>query len=373
MEASKAYPGFELNGYSKSWILESSTAPAHIGYSSLVPAVVFTILAACAVAARWYTRLHLVRTWGIEDIILTTAVFHSAVMTGIIGAESNFQTPLKDSPNYEAKAGQIMSNMLKLVFAQTIIFHIAINLTKAAIVTQYLRIFSRTTLAWRIPCYVLLLLILGSAGWGVFGVAFICSPAQKYWKPDLPGMCRDLDAHFVSSAIIGIILDFAIWVLPMRLVWSLKVSRAQRWSLALVFGLGAFVCITSIVRLVLTRAATVRGDVTGAGTNAMICSTLEVNVGIICASLMVLKPLVMRWFPQWGRSDTQILTRKQKKYFRDVLWGESLWNVAASEEEVIEGCGKNMDACGKDGGVKEEVNEIKRRDSPYALKVLSMR
>lgn len=78
------------------------------------------------------------------------------------------------------------------------------------------------------------------------------------------------------------------------------------------------VCAASILRLVLVHGAAKAGKVTrrsallfvsdvtklitGSGTYAVLLSAIEVNVAIICASLMVMKPLFVCLFPGLAKS-----------------------------------------------------------------------
>lgn len=57
-------------------------------------------------------------------------------------------------------------------------------------------------------------------------------------------------------------------------------------------------CAVSVVRLVLVHNAYVRHDFTASSAEAVTWSMVEANVGIICASLLALKPLIAYLFPQ---------------------------------------------------------------------------
>jgi hypothetical protein len=114
----------------------------------------------------------------------------------------------------------------------------SINLIKAAILLQYMFVFYAAP-AIRCTCYFLLPLTAAAISWGIFGVVFLCSPVQKYWRPNIEGKCMDVETHFRSSAILGIILDFAIWLLPLPMIGRLQVQGKQKIGLFIVFGLGA--------------------------------------------------------------------------------------------------------------------------------------
>lgn len=57
-----------------SWAVVSQKAAADIGYEALIPAVVLTALALVTVALRWYSRVKLSGTYGVEDVVVTLAV-----------------------------------------------------------------------------------------------------------------------------------------------------------------------------------------------------------------------------------------------------------------------------------------------------------
>jgi hypothetical protein len=48
----------------------------------------------------------------------------------------------------------------------------------------------------------------------------------------------DKEKHFWSASIIGIVIDFAIWILPLPVIGLLKLPRRQKLGLLFVFGLG---------------------------------------------------------------------------------------------------------------------------------------
>ncbi|KAI4627771.1 hypothetical protein J4E85_000075 [Alternaria conjuncta] len=189
-----------------------------------------------------------------------------------------------------------LAAMLKLVLAQTILYHLASNLVKASFLVQYLRLFLVIPqIVW--ICNVLLILVFGATAWGIFGNIFLCEPVQSYWNVTLSGKCMNKENHFWSTSIIGLVLDFSIWILPIPVIGKLNLPSRQKLGLVAVFGLGGFVCIITLLRLVLVHDAANDGEVTKAGTYAIIFSTIEVNVAIICGSLLVMKPLIARFLP----------------------------------------------------------------------------
>ncbi|KAH4548606.1 hypothetical protein HBH86_129010 [Parastagonospora nodorum] len=229
--------------------------------------------------------------------------------------------------------------MLKLVFTQSLLYHLSIALVKTAFTLQYLRLFSLIR-PITICCYILFGCIIGAAAWGIFGVIFLCKPIHTYWNLRVNGTCMDAETHFFSTSLIGIVLDWAIWILPIPVVGRLKLPRRQKWGLMCVFGLGGMVCVVSVLRLVLVWCYAHEGRVTKSGTFALIWSTLELNVAIICASLLVMKPLFARYVPAMV-SDQPVSAREDARLWRAMTGLAQLDAAEDGKKDVeYEGCGR---------------------------------
>ncbi|KAF2024122.1 hypothetical protein EK21DRAFT_118088 [Setomelanomma holmii] len=328
-----------MHKHSPSWFMLSSEATTHIGLDALVPAVNFTFFALCIVCLRWYSRSMSRTDFRTEDYLITLALVLSIGITGIIGGEFYL-----DHRNHGINEGRllVLASVLKFVFAQSIMYHLAINLVKASFALQYLRLFSLVPAIVR-ACYMLLLLVLGATAWGVFGVVFLCKPVHTYWDITASGKCINAEDHFFSTSIIGIVLDWAVCMLPIPVVGRLKLPHRQRMGLLFVFGLGGLVCIVSILRLILVHHYAHKGEVTKSGQFALIWSTVELNVSIICASLLVMKPLFARFLPAI-MTDQPMSAREDARLWRGVT-GLNLLEEALEAQE------------------KQEEDEARRRDT----------
>ncbi|KAK3707341.1 hypothetical protein LTR37_012185 [Vermiconidia calcicola] len=210
-------------------------------------------------------------------------------MTAMIGVEVHHGVGAydKDMP---------ASTVVELVVANNNLWILIVNITKASIVVQYLRIFSSRAI--RLCCCAILLILLPVACWGVFGGTFLCSPTAKLWKPELPGHCMSARNYWYSVAGMNIGLDFITLLLPLPAIHALHLPGKQKFGLMFVFLLGFFVCIVSIARVVTVHVAAAKGDYVASGVWAIIWSAVEANVGIMCASLLAVKPLVVHLFPK---------------------------------------------------------------------------
>ncbi|KAH6321635.1 hypothetical protein HBI38_096260 [Parastagonospora nodorum] len=368
---------FNMHHHSPSWYILSSEATAHIRLDALAPAIVFTIIAFCMVLFRWFSRLVCrPRYFGLEDYLISIAVLLSICITGIIGGgnpdkklcatttrgprgggappppppppqhiqrtypdhSTEFLLDSQHTDKGDRKASTL-AIMLKLVFTQSLLYHLSIALVKTAFTLQYLRLFSLIR-PITICCYILFGCIIGAAAWGIFGVIFLCKPIHTYWNLRVNGTCMDAETHFFSTSLIGIVLDWAIWILPIPVVGRLKLPRRQKWGLMCVFGLGGMVCVVSVLRLVLVWCYAHEGRVTKSGTFALIWSTLELNVAIICASLLVMKPLFARYVPAMV-SDQPVSAREDARLWRAMTGLAQLDAAEDGKKDVeYEGCGR---------------------------------
>ncbi|KAF1918624.1 hypothetical protein BDU57DRAFT_116496 [Ampelomyces quisqualis] len=342
-----------MHHHSPSWYILSPAATAHISYDALIPAAMLTSLAICLVALRWYSRIkcrpgHV----ACEDWFISVAMILSLCFTALIGGEILLDRQNNDR---EDRKKANLSILLKMIFTQSLLYHLAIALVKSSFILQYTRLFSLVPFITR-TCHILLVFILGAAAWGVFGVVFMCRPTRSYWDLGVPGSCLSAEDHFFSTSVLGIVVDWAIWILPIPVVGRLRLPRRQKMGLVGVFGLGGIVCIVSILRLVLVHHFAHLGRVTRAGTFAMIWSAIELNVAIICASLLVLKPLFARFIPAIV-SEQPMSAREDAR-----LWAGlgGLRHLADTEAAVEDEEEKEDDHGRRDTAVAMDEREMRR-------------
>ncbi|PGH19269.1 hypothetical protein AJ80_04136 [Polytolypa hystricis UAMH7299] len=108
-----------------------------------------------------------------------------------------------------------------------------------------------------------------------------------------------MDALWLSNAIIHIVTDVALLIMPMPILSTLQLPKKQKLAIIGIFAVGGFVCITSGLRLQSLRVIGRSQDKTWDNVGAAAWSAVECNVGIICCCLPTLRPLVARLFPRF--------------------------------------------------------------------------
>jgi len=100
-------------------------------------------------------------------------------------------------------------------------------------------------------------------------------------------------AELVTSGF-HIFMDVWILILPCRFIFSIPRPTREKTAVYAVFGLGAFSTICSIIRFRYLVLVYNTEDPYYESLNINIWSVVELNVGIICASVPTLRPLFSR-------------------------------------------------------------------------------
>ncbi|CAN9178359.1 unnamed protein product [Alternaria alternata] len=98
-------------------------------------------------------------------------------------------------------------------------------------------------------------------------------------------------------ACINIITDFLILCLPIPMLRALQLPIKQKVLLGLVFALGSGVVVISTVRIIYVYSMISDPDSTYNVAKACIFSTVELNGGVICACIALLKPFIQKYMP----------------------------------------------------------------------------
>ncbi|KAF2675728.1 hypothetical protein K458DRAFT_471108 [Lentithecium fluviatile CBS 122367] len=258
-------------------------------------ATAFTIVSILVVAARMFTRTYIVNNMGKDDwAMLAALVFTIAYLAAIYVLRDN-------GMGFSGKKLTLeqMEILIKTTLAIEIMYYVLVFCVKLSILFCYLRIavvksFERMTKATiyflSVFCVICVIVCLAQ-----------CRPLHKMW--DLTGLvqgtCINTTAFFYTTSAINILTD--IWIITLPIPTLLRIQRPnhEKFGLIVVFSLGVFSCIASIVRLHSIRIYTESPDPFYDSVPVNLWSMVEVNIGIWCASIPALKALVTR-----GRSNT---------------------------------------------------------------------
>jgi hypothetical protein len=120
---------------------------------------------------------------------------------------------------------------------------------------------------------------------------FSCTPVEKYFEPEIPGHCVSLIPPDIAWGAMSMASDFAIAILPLPVVWSLKLDRRDKVLLSLVFLSGLVAFTTALARWIIATVDLTSEDRTWVAGLAFLFSVVEVNTGIICGCTPTFRPL----------------------------------------------------------------------------------
>ncbi|TVY80510.1 Satratoxin biosynthesis SC1 cluster protein, partial [Lachnellula suecica] len=220
--------------------------------------IVFTALATAAVGLRLVSRVFCLTNPGGDELAISGAL----VKYGL-----GHHADTLDESDFEGT--------LKWLWVSVLFYNLSLTLSKLSLVVQYLRIFT------------------------LFTTIFLCVPVNAFWKMNKAGArCINLTFLWFFNAATNILTDVVIILLPLPAIMALKLSTKQKIGLMIIFMLGIFGCLVSILRLRSIYTTSHSKDVPWDGVGSAIWSNIEVNVVIICASLPTIKPLVSKIFPR---------------------------------------------------------------------------
>ncbi|KAK3937758.1 hypothetical protein QBC46DRAFT_356410 [Diplogelasinospora grovesii] len=186
-------------------------------------------------------------------------------------------------------------------YVTEIFYFILVALMKNSLLFLYLRIFPSTKVR-----QVLWATVVFNA---VFGVTFAivaifqCTPVSYFWEAwdgEHAGHCLSVNAMGWANAGISIALDLWMLAIPMAQIKTLNMHWKKKLAVGLMFGVGAFVTIVSIVRLQSLVKFANSSNPTWDNVDVTIWSTVEINVGIMCACLPTFRQLLVWMFPTLG-------------------------------------------------------------------------
>ncbi|KAK2003009.1 CFEM domain-containing protein [Colletotrichum falcatum] len=188
-----------------------------------------------------------------------------------------------------------IENVLFYYYLGELFYFAALTATKMSILLFMLRVFSMDK-TFRQLVYGAMALCLA------YGVAFVtctavqCAPISFSWEQidsEKVGKCNDIHLQGWMSAICNIVIDIIILVLPLKKLSELQMKLKKKLMIMFMFSLGIFVTIVSVIRLRSLILFANSQNITWDYTEAAWWSTVELDVGIICACLPSLRSLFM--------------------------------------------------------------------------------
>ncbi|KAH7192893.1 uncharacterized protein B0J16DRAFT_316575 [Fusarium flagelliforme] len=149
-------------------------------------------------------------------------------------------------------------------------------------------------------------------------VIFQTIPIQAYWDLSLKPSRQINGANFyISTAIITLITDFLVLLVPFWVFLGLKMRMAAKVGLIVVFLAGGLVTIVGILRVIELYKMYYKPGYNSRESLSGTLSSIEVNLAIIACCGPALRPLFRKMFPRLfsGRTTNEAgIYKSQSKY-----------------------------------------------------------
>lgn len=135
-----------------------------------------------------------------------------------------------------AKNGDNLTTGSQIFYAGYLIYTTGVTLAKYSVLAFYVRVFSGVNNPG-FELWVKITTIANTIVWFVTMMVDIlqCVPVQKAWYYDLEGTCIDTWFWWLGYGVISIVLDIWILLLPMPVLWCLKLKASRKIVITLLF------------------------------------------------------------------------------------------------------------------------------------------
>ncbi|CAH0053367.1 unnamed protein product [Clonostachys solani] len=264
------------------------------GTRLLMTISIFLALSWVAVTLRTYTRAYLIRAFRTDDWIMliaqvTFTIYSGFLYAGLEAGIGRHNAAIEDADR-EVAALKWQALAISMYIALMLLIKLSIGFFLLRITIHmpaYARIIGTSLALISISSVVVFF-------WNIFQ----CIPVEKQWDYRITyGQCVRPDEIVVVAYVVSamtIVTDFFYGeaLIPIPMVWKVKMTIQAKVTVVLILGMGIFASVATIVRIRLLPTMADLDDVLYAGTDAMIWTIVEAGLAIIAASLATIRPLL---------------------------------------------------------------------------------
>ncbi|AEO54559.1 hypothetical protein MYCTH_2033980, partial [Thermothelomyces thermophilus ATCC 42464] len=277
---------------------ECGVLPRNRAVGFPIASIVLAVISCGMVAVRLGFKIFVTRSLSPDDYavavlvafaIPSIVIIHVGIIPNGVGKDIWALTP------------EEITNFLFYFYLMAVLYFAQVMLVKLCILFFYLRIFPTRgvrRLLWATLAF--------NVVWGVlyfFVAVFQCTPVSYFWTHwdgEHEGKCLNSNAIAWSNAIISIVLDLWMLATPLAQIRSLKLNWKKKVGVALMFVVGTFVTVVSIIRLQSLVVFASSDNASWDNFPVSLWSTVEINVGIMCTCMPTLRLVLVRLFPALG-------------------------------------------------------------------------
>ncbi|KAH7122241.1 hypothetical protein B0J11DRAFT_334002 [Dendryphion nanum] len=233
-------------------------------------------------------------------------------------------------PKTPLRQQELMGLNLKMTLVIPPLLLTSSCLVKMSITHFYIVLFPYTLLS-RI-CRIQLVLLTMFWISAIIPCFFMCQPLAYTWNRKPPGgRCFDVKKFWLWTSVVALFFDLSCVVLPMPILWRLKTSPIKKFKLIILFGLGLFICVISIFRIIYDEAINFK-DLPWTAAPAVMFAVLESALGILAGCLPVIVPLFKR---SRARARDSFIACRGTGYYSDPGGSEARFSDSLPTKEHV--------------------------------------
>ncbi|RDW74278.1 putative integral membrane protein Pth11-like [Aspergillus mulundensis] len=269
-------------------------------------AVAFAVITVFVLLLRLFARLYVLKKFGVDDGLIIFAcgfswAFSAVTVVAVNHGLGRHRKDVDDSEmvtySFVCPLPPHVQSLLteKNVWLSSMFYLACLGFVKTSVCWFYTRLGDKFLCRMS---YTMFAIILCQATANVLTAAFQCSPVSKAWDTTIEGTCVNINVFYLANAALNILTDLLTYTLPVRVIFKLQMPRKQKIALIFILCLGLFACVSSIIRITYIPAMLTSPDATWAISGAMYWSAIEINIGILAASIPSFKAIASRFLPR---------------------------------------------------------------------------
>ncbi|CAK7213126.1 hypothetical protein SBRCBS47491_001696 [Sporothrix bragantina] len=263
---------------------------------TVVSAVAMALITSIVVL-RLTVRRYSVGRFFLDDYLVILASIFTLVVCSVVIAATKYGL---GQHVWNLDLAHILDNLkvcIQLMFVANIFYAAAIAFTKLSIIASYLHIFAPRGL-FKTMLYATAGVTVGLGVASVPATIFECIPVAGAWTlMDNDAHCYTFINFLYASTAINVTTDLILCIAPIPLFWRLQLPQRQKIMISVLFFLGGFACIASIIRLAYLHLLYDPIDVTYDLVSSVMWTIAECTIGIVCVSLPPLRSLFAKFLP----------------------------------------------------------------------------
>ncbi|KAH7066807.1 hypothetical protein BKA63DRAFT_425286 [Paraphoma chrysanthemicola] len=285
----------------KSWPRPNHVDPEERGWEAPIALIIVLAITFIVYTLRMWARLTVAKNSGVDDLLMTFAMFPLIGLTvsAVLAVRVyGFQWHTWDQTD------RTHITTREITMAIEITYLVSTTFIKVSILCFYRRMTGSLKNSFVKWVYGMIVFCI------IYGILFTVliiftySPVVGYfhlfdpsWRLQNKLTYLNEGAIVVACAIISTVQDLIICLLPVFLVWNLRMGKRQKAGLCAIFAIGLVTCVCGILR---TYYATYiyyyTYDITWYAYYGWVWTVLEADLGMICASAPAMKVFFRRYF-----------------------------------------------------------------------------